>query len=125
NRNPTLATPQPFRDNQRFALLPNISGSGALTNRTSANSTGAAPGRMSQETSSSAETENDNERVTPKQSRTRVITRHPRTSMLSSGIKISNDRRSFRSSPKQSPSDRSPISMHATVGGIAARQSSS
>ena len=125
NRNPTLATPQPFRDNQRFALLPNISGSGAFTNNpTSANSTGAAPGRMSQETSSSAETENDNEGVTPKQSRTRVITRHPRTSMLSSRIKISNDRQSFRSSPKQSPSGRSPMSMYATARGIAAMQSS-
>ena len=146
NHTPTLSTPQPFRDNQPFALLPNVSGPGAFTNNpTSARSSGAAPGRMPQETSSSAETKNDNGRVTPKQSRTRIITRHPRTSMLSSRIKISNGRQSFRSSLNnsrptptglkfgdhngqgrnaltQSPSGRSPMSMHATARGIAAMQ---
>lgn len=146
NHTPTLSTPQPYRDNQRFALLPNTSGSGAFTNNpTSAHSSDAAPGRMSQEASSSAETENDNERVTPKQSRTRIITRHPRTSMHSSRIKISNGRQSFGSSLNnsrptrtglksgdnngqgrgaltQSPSGRSPMSTHATAPGIAAMQ---
>ena len=125
NHTPTPSTPQPFRDNQRFALLPNVSGPGAFTNNPiSAQSSSTAPGRMSQETSSSAETANNHERVTPKQSLARIITTHPRTSMLSSRIKISNDRQSFRSSPKQIPSGRSPMSMHATARGIAAMQSS-
>jgi hypothetical protein len=146
NHTPTLSTPQPFRDNQRFALLSNVSSPGAFTNNpTSAHSSGAALGRMSQEASSSAETENDNERVTPKQSRTRIIARHPRTSMLSSRMKISNGRQSFRSSLDnsrptrtglkfddhsgqgrgaltQSPSARSPMSMHATARGVAVMQ---
>jgi hypothetical protein len=137
NHTPTLSTPQPYRDNQRFALSPNVSGSGAFTNNaTSAQSSGAALGRMSQETSSSAETENDKERITPKQSR---------TPMLSSRIKVSNGRQSFQLSPNnsrptrtglksgdnngqgrgvltQSPSGRSPMSMHATARGIAAMQ---
>jgi hypothetical protein len=146
NQTPTLSTPQPFRDNQRFALSPNVSGDGAFTNDpTSARSSGAGPDRMSQETSSSAETKNDNERVTRKQSRTRSITRHPRASILSSRIKVSNCRQIFRSSLNnsqptrtglksgdhngqgrsaltQSPSGRSPMSMHATARGIATMQ---
>jgi hypothetical protein len=117
NQSPTLSTPEPFRDNQRFASLLNSSGSGAFPNDTTpAHSSGLAPSGMSQEASSSAPAAKDNERVTPKQLRARIIPRHPPTSILSSRIKVSNGRQEFRSSV------RSPMSMHATARGIAAMQ---
>jgi hypothetical protein len=122
NQTPKFSTPQSFRDNQRFASLPNSSASGAFTNNpVSAHSSGPAPSRMSQEASSSAPAAKDNERVTPKQLRVRIIPGHPPTSILSSRIKVSNGRQGLRSSLKQSSSVRSPMSMH-TARGIAAMQ---